>query len=322
MNLKNKSILVTGGAGFIGSHLVDRLIFENPEKIVVASNFFLGNIDNLSEAKGKFKNLNITRCDVSDYEEIKEIVSENNIDVIFNLAVIPLPTSLVRPEWTIKKNIDITLNVCRLQRENLFKTLIQFSSSEAYGSAKEVPMKESHLLDPETPYAASKAATDDIALSYHHTFGCDTSIIRPFNQYGPRQNARKYAALIPLTIGRMLRDEPVIIYGDGEQTRDFMYVTDTADAAVEIFNNTTSRGKILNVASEKEISVNKVVKSIAQLLNYKKPFIYKQARAGDVRRHLGSNKMIKELIEWEPKVSFENGIKMTVDWYKKNPTIF
>lgn len=322
MNLKNKSILVTGGAGFIGSHLVDRLIFENPEKIVVASNFFLGNIDNLSEAKGKFKNLNITRCDVSDYEEIKEIVSENNIDVIFNLAVIPLPTSLVRPEWTIKKNIDITLNVCRLQRENLFKTLIQFSSSEAYGSAKEVPMKESHLLDPETPYAASKAATDDIALSYHHTFGCDTSIIRPFNQYGPRQNARKYAALIPLTIGRMLRDEPVIIYGDGEQTRDFMYVTDTADAAVEIFNNTTSRGKILNVASEKEISVNKVVKSIAQLLNYKKPFIYKEARAGDVRRHLGSNKMIKELIEWEPKVSFENGIKMTVDWYKKNPTIF
>lgn len=316
--LKNKSILVTGGTGFVGSHVVDRLIQEQPEKIVVASNFFLGNINNLKCAQDNFSNLKIVRCDVSDYEEIRETVIENNIDLVFNMSVIPLSASLVKPEWAVRKNIDMTLNICRLQRKEKFKTLIQFSSSEAYGSAKSIPMDESHIMDPTTPYSASKAATDHIALSYYHTFGCDTAVIRPFNQYGPRQSINKYAALIPLTIDRMMRNKEVVIFGDGEQTRDFLYATDTADATVEICKNKATRGKIINVASGKEITINSVVGKIAELLEYKKPFVYKEARPGDVRRHRADILLIKNLVDWEPKVGFDEGIRKTVKWAQNN----
>ncbi|MFH1276289.1 MAG: SDR family NAD(P)-dependent oxidoreductase, partial [Candidatus Woesearchaeota archaeon] len=302
MSLKDKSILVTGGAGFIGSHLVDRLIKEEPSKIIVASNFFLGSVKNLKESQENFPELKIIRCDVADYEDIEEVVKEHNFDVVFNLSVIPLPTSLVRPEWTIMKNVEMTLNICKLLREGKFKKLIQFSSSEVPGSAKIVPMPEDHPLNPETPYAASKAATDHIALSYHHTFGCDVSVVRPFNQYGPRQNAKRYAGIIPLMIGRIMRNEPLIIYGDGEQTRDFLYVTETADAVVEVAKCPEAVGKIINIASGMEISMNHVVKSIANLMNYDKPIIYKDARPGDVRRHIADVTLAKNILNWEPKL--------------------
>jgi len=322
MSLKNKSILVTGGAGFVGSHLIDRLVAEEPEKLVVASNFFLGNYDNLAEAKRRFPNLKVVRCDVADYEEIKDAVEENGTDAVFNLSVIPLPTSLVKPEWTIKKNVDMTLNVCKLQRLGKFKTLIQYSSSEAPGSAKQIPMGEMHPTDPETPYAASKAATDHIALSYHHTFGCDTSVIRPFNQYGPRQNAKKYAGIVPLMIGKIMRGEPLCIFGDGEQTRDFQYVTDTADATVEVFNTRATRGKILNIASGEEVSMNEVVQTIANLMDFKGDILHKEARIGDVRRHLADISLAKSMLQWRPKVSFAEGIRRTVEWYKQHPEWF
>lgn len=320
MSLANKSVLVTGGAGFIGSHLVDRLVKENPEEIVVASNFFLGSPNNLREAKRNFPKLKIVRCDVADYEEIKDLVEQNNFDTVFNLAVIPLPTSLVKPEWTVKKNVDMSLNICKLLRKDKFKTLIQYSSSEAPGSAKTIPMREDHPTDPETPYAASKAATDHIALSYHHTFGCDVSVVRPFNQYGPRQNARKYAGIIPLMIGKMMRNEEVTIYGDGEQTRDFLYVTETTDATIKICENKLSRGKIINVASGEEIKIIDVVREIAKLMNYNREFIYKEARIGDVRRHIADISLIKSL-GWEPKINFSEGIKRTVEWYMNNKEV-
>jgi UDP-glucose 4-epimerase len=321
-NLKGKSVLITGGAGFVGSHLVDRIIKEEPEKIVIVSNFFLGNIDNLSEAKSKFPNLIIIRADVADYEEIEEAIVENNIDVVFNLAVIPLPTSLVKPEWTIKKNIDMTINVCKLLRLKKFETLIQYSSSEAAGSLKSFPMDESHVTEPETPYAASKAATDHIALSYHKTFGCDVTIIRPFNQYGPRQNAKKYAGIIPLTIGRMMRGDEVIIFGDGNQTRDFCFVRDTVEGTIEVYNNTDIIGQIINIASGKEVSMNELVKQIAKEMNYTKPILYKEARQGDVARHCADIEKAKKLCRWESETSFEDGIKETVSWYVQHPERF
>ena len=322
MNLKNKSVLVTGGAGFVGSHLVDRIILEEPMEIIVASNFFLGNRDNLTKARKNFPHLKILECDVSDYENIAKVFDNNIVDVVFNLSVVPLPTSLVRPEWTVRQNVDMTLNVCRLQREGKFKTLIQFSSSEALGTAKKIPMSEDFCLDPQTPYAASKAATDLIASSYHHTFGCEVSVVRPFNQYGPRQNAGKYAGLIPLTIGRMLHGEEVVIHGDGKQTRDFIYVSDTVEAAIEIYNNDLTRGKVVNIASGSEISTYEVVRNIAELLDYKKPFVYKNAREGDVRRHVGDISLAQDLLGWKPKIPFDEGIRRTVEWYKQHTELF
>ena len=317
MSLKNKSVLVTGGAGFIGSHLVDRLIKEEPENLVVVDNFFLGKESNLNEAKKKYLTLKIHNQDASDYNAMKKIIEENGIEVVFNLAIIPLPTSLIKPEWTFRENVNITLTVCELARNNYFDTLIHFSSSEAYGTSEYAPMDEKHPLNGTTPYAASKAASDQLVFSYCKTFGIDASIIRPFNNYGPRQNEGSYAGVIPLTIKRILNGEAPVIYGDGKQTRDYLYVTDTANAAIEVHNSKSTRNKVLNIASGKEISIETLIKLIAKYLSCDIPIVYERERPGDVRRHIANIYLCADLIGFKPTVSLEEGLKKTVDWYQE-----
>ncbi len=318
MELKGKSVMVTGGAGFIGSHLVDRLVEEEPSRIVVCSNMFLGSRNNLAGAEARFDGIKLYVVDVADYDAVLEIVKDDGVDVVFNLAVIPLPTSLEKPEWTIEENVRMTTSICRLAREGLISTLVQFSSSEAYGSARYSPMDESHPLNPETPYAASKAATDHIVLSYARTFGIDVSVVRPFNNYGPRQNWGKYAGIIPLTIKRIMTGEPITVYGDGMQTRDFIYVTDTAEAVVRIAKSEKTRGLVLNVATGKEVAMIDLLNMIAEAMDYTEPFKHVEARPGDVRRHIAGVELIKELIGFEPRVGIEEGIKTTVAWYQVN----
>lgn len=315
MSLENKSVLVTGGAGFIGSHLVDRIIQDEPERLTVVDNLFLGKDSNLCEARECYPELRVYHEDVSDYSTMKRIITEEGVDVVFHLAVIPLPASLERPAWTFRQNIDMILSVCELAREDAFETLIHFSSSEVYGTTISGPMDEEHPLNGTTPYAASKAASDNLVMSYCRTFGIDASIVRPFNNYGPRQNEGSYAGVIPLTILRVLRDEPVIIYGDGRQTRDYIYVTDTATAAVQVYNSKKCRHKTLNIASGQEISIEYLVRFILETMGYKKPIVYEPPRPGDVRRHIANIFLAKDLIDFSPTVPFEEGLKRTIHWY-------
>jgi len=316
MSLKNKSVLVTGGAGFIGSHLVDRIIKEEPDTIIVIDDFFMGDIRNLREAKEKFKGLKIYNQDASEYDKMKEIITNNSVDTVFDLATIPLPVSLEKPRWAYETNINRCLTLCELIRNGCFDMLIHYSSSEAYGSLKYEPMDEQHPWNPTTPYAASKAAEDHLIFSYYHTFGIEMVIIRPFNNYGPRQNMKKYAGVIPLTIKRILKGESPVIYGDGDQTRDYLYVTDTVDASVKIYNSKNVRGKVINIASGKEKSIKEIVNTIADYLDYKNPIIYKDPRIGDVRRHFADISLAKKLIGFKPNIRFENGIEYTIEWYK------
>jgi len=315
MDLKNKRVIVTGGAGFIGSHLVDGLIKENPEKITVMSNFFVGTKDNLVEAKKNFPNLDVVELDITNYEKAEEYMKNNPTDVVFNLAVIPIVTSLEKPAWTFKTNVDMSATFCELARKDYFKKLIQYSSSEVYGTAEYVPMDEKHPMNPETPYAASKAATDYMALSYFRTFGVDVSLVRPFNNYGPRQSATKFVGLIPGTIIKAIKNENVIIQGDGEQTRDYIYVGDTVDGTIKMAKSSI-KGKAVNIATGKEVSIKNIVLEILKHFDYKGEIEYKEARIGDVRRHLASVKLAKELLDFEAKTSLEEGMKKTVDWYK------
>jgi len=317
-NLKNTSVLIAGGAGFIGSHLVDRLIDEKPEKLVIVDNFYLGEdkIRNLSSAKGRFPSLKVYHQDASKMQSMKKILKSESIDVVFDLAVVCLPVSLVKPKWTYDTNVAISSTFCELLRKDCFETLIHFSSSEAYGDAKQVPMDESHPLKPTTPYGASKIASDHLVLSYIQTFGVDASIIRPFNTYGPRQHEGTYAGVIPLTIGRILNNESPVINGDGSQTRDYTYVTDTADAAVKVYHSKAAHGKVINIASGEEMSIKNLISKIAELMNCKKPIVYDKPRPGDVRRFIGSNRLAKQLINYEPKVDFEDGLRHTIEWYR------
>ena len=311
-------VLVAGGAGFIGSHLVDRLIDEKPKRLVVVDNFHFGKdkMRNLSSAKARFPSLKIYDQDAAKMRSIKRILENENVDVVFNLAVLCLPLSLTRPKWTYDTNSAISSTLCELLRRDCYKTLVHFSSSEVYGDAEQIPMDENHSLRPTTPYGASKIASDHLVLSYIRTFGVDASIIRPFNTYGPRQNEGSYAGVIPLTIRRILDGESPVVHGDGMQTRDLTYVTDAADAAVKIYRAKSTRGKVVNIASSREITINDLVAKIVELMGCRKSIIHDAPRSGDVRRFVGSHSLAKKLINYEPKVDFDKGLRLTIGWYR------
>lgn len=316
--LKDKNVLVTGGAGFIGSHLCDNLLEEPIKKLIAVDNLFLGKESNLEKAK-KYNNFYFKNIDVTEYDSISEVIDSYDIDIIFHLAVIPLPVSLEKPIWSFDQNIKMSTNLCDIiRKKSKIITLIHFSSSEAYGSAIYTPMDENHPLLSHTPYAASKAATDLLVYSYYKTFGIDMAIIRPFNNYGPRQNEGSYAGVIPITVKRLLNGDKPIIFSDGKQTRDFIYVGDTAYWTVEVYKNEGTRSKVINLASGQQITIEKVIKSICDEMNYKGEIEYRKKRPGDVLVHEGDVSLAREILNFKIKVNFEDGIKDTVKWYINN----
>jgi len=317
MSLKNKAVLVTGGAGFIGSHLVDALVKQKPEKIVVVDNFFLGSMENLEYAIKNFDKITIYREDASEYTTMENLIIREQIDVVFDLAVKPLPYSFINPEGSYMTSVRIAHVLVSLLRKDVYETLIHFSSSEAYGSAEYVPMDERHVLNPTTPYSAGKAAVDLLILSYYKSFGIDTAIIRPFNNYGPRQNDTTYAAIIPTTIKRILNGKPPILEWDGKQTRDFLYVGDTADAAIRMYDKKNTRGKIINIASGKETEINELIQIITNQLGYKNNILRKPKRPADIRRHCADIRLAKKIMGFEPKTDLQEGIKLTIAWFKR-----
>ncbi len=317
-SLAGKGVLVTGGAGFIGSHLVERIAREGPRALSVVDNMFLGKEDNLREARSRFPDLRLHVQDGADYDAMASVLESDGIDVVFNLAIVPLPASLENPRWTVDHNVALTTVQCELQRQGYFSTLIHFSSSEAYGSAVYVPMDEDHPSLPSTPYAASKIASDFVVQSYRETYGSDVAILRPFNNYGPRQNAGSYAGIIPIVLGRAQRGEPITIYGDGEQTRDFVFVRDTAEAAVRIYQEPATRGQVINVASGREVSVNHLVRELLDLLGADVEIVHEEARPGDVRRHCGATSRARDLLGFTPQTELHEGLAETVEWYRSS----
>lgn len=315
MTLKNKVIVVTGGAGFVGSHLVESLLQNDPEEIIIIDNYFLGLNSNLRNILGKFDNVHIAPLDVTRGNQIESLFNNSTIDVTFNLATTPLPFSLKHPPEAYRLNIEMGINIAELARRDMFKTLIHFSSSEVYGTCVEYPMSESHPLNGRTTYAASKAAIDQLLLAYHYMFGIDISIIRPFNIYGPRQNAGSYAAVIPITICRLLNEKPPIICGDGLQTRDYTYVSDIANAAIKFYNCTDTRGKAINVASGEDLSILNLIHQICEIMGKPKTIEFRPQRPGDVRKHIADVSLAKSLINYKPTVELTEGLKTTVEWY-------
>ncbi|WP_309616244.1 NAD-dependent epimerase/dehydratase family protein [Salinibacterium sp.] len=319
MSLRNRSVLVTGGAGFIGSHLVDRLISEGPKKIVVVDNYFLGNDANLDHARSAYPDLTVLRLDASNLAAMQDVVAEHEIETVFDLAVVPLPTSLAYPHWTMMTNIGITATFCEIARRGLVERLVHMSSSEAYGSGHYVPMDEDHPDDAITPYAAAKAAEDHIIRSYVKTFGIDATVVRPFNNYGPRQNPGSYAGIIPIVVQRVAKGLPIEIHGDGEQTRDFTFVRDTADLTIAIHETPEARGLEINVATGVGTSVNVLVERIFEIMGVPNhPVVHTPERPGDVRRHQADASRLVSLVGRQPAVLSSDALAETVEWYQKS----
>jgi UDP-glucose 4-epimerase len=318
LSLRNRAVLVTGGAGFIGSHLVDRLIAEGPRKLVVVDNYFLGSDSNLADARLAYPDLEVLRLDTSNLAAIQDIVTDNQIETVFDLAVVPLPTSLTYPHWTMVTNIGITATFCEIARRGLVERLVHMSSSEVYGSGRYVPMDEGHPDDAITPYAAAKAAEDHIIRSYVQTFGIDATVVRPFNNYGPRQNPGSYAGIIPIIIQRVANGVPIEIHGDGEQSRDFTFVRDTADLTVAIHETPEARGKEINVATGVGTSINTLVARTLEIMGVPDhPVVHTPDRPGDVRRHEADASLLVSLIGRQPSVLSDEALSETIDWYRR-----
>lgn len=318
MPIRTRSVLVTGGAGFIGSHLVDRLLRDEPQKLVVVDNFFLGNEDNLRDARNARHDLEVLRLDASNLAAMQDVVTTHDIDTVFDLAVVPLPTSLTYPHWTMQTNIGITSTFCEIARRGLIERYVHMSSSEAYGSGRYVPMDEDHPHDAITPYAAAKSAEDHIIRSYVRTFGIDATVVRPFNNYGPRQNPGSYAGVIPIVVQRVMAGLPVEIHGDGEQSRDFTFVRDTADLTVTIFETPACRGEELNVATGVGTSINELVTRILEIMGKPHhPVIHTPERPGDVRRHMADVTKLVSFVGRQPTVLSADALSETVEWYMR-----
>ncbi len=318
MSIQSRSVLVTGGAGFIGSHLVDRLIKEGASKIVVVDNFFLGSEHNLDDAKRAFPDLEVIRLDASNLSAMQDVVTAHQVETVFDLATIPLPTSLTYPHFTMQTNIGITSAFCEIARRGLIERLVHMSSSEAYGSGRYVPMDEDHPHDALTPYAAAKSAEDHILRSFVSTFGIDATIIRPFNNYGPRQNPGSYAGIIPIIVQKVRAGEPILIHGDGEQSRDFTFVRDTADFAVTIHDTPECRGQEINVATGVGTSINTLVSRMLEIMGKPNhPIEHIEERPGDVRRHMADVTKLAGLVGRQPEVLNLDALAETIEWYEK-----
>ena len=317
--MKYNSFCVIGGAGFVASHLIDSLVEHGADKIVVVDNLFLGKMENLKEAYAKKPDIIFYKTDATFYHPLEKLIEAEHPEVVYNLAVKPLPCCFTDPEGTYRTSVDITTNLAELLRLKKYKQLIHFSSSECYGNAQKVPMDEKHPYNPTTPYGAGKLAADVLLQSYFNIFKINMVIIRPFNMYGPRQNEGNYAGIIPLTIKRIMKGKPPMINWDGEQTRDLTYVKDVVEGAIKLSECDKAKGKVVNLGQGNETSINSLVATICIIMGY--PYentVRKPKRRGDVRRHLADIHQAYKLIGYQPETRLFNGLKKTVEWYNSS----
>lgn len=315
------SYMVVGGCGFVGSHLVDSLIANGAEKVVVVDNMHLGTLSNVAEANETGK-LTVYREDARYVTTLENIIDKEQPEVVFNLAVKCLPYGFIDPEGSFMVGVEIAQNLANLLRKHKYSRLVHFSSSESYGSAKTVPMREDHPLDPTTPYGAGKAAADLLLLSYHKLFGLDVSIVRPFNLYGPRQNMDAYAAVIPVTINRIIHGEAPIIQGDGLQSRDFTFVKDVTNAVAGLVDNDCAVGRIVNLGQGSELTIKHVIEFICDRMFVPHGKIkYVASRLSDVKRLYADVSLAKALFGYSPKTKFMQGIDATIDWLLHRKTV-
>lgn len=316
-----KNILITGGTGFIGSHLAEFLIQKNFNVTVFDRYNPNNNWGNLE--KSKYKNdIKVILGDIRDYDSVKK--SLNGVDTIFHLAaLIGIPYSYISPLAYIKTNVEGTYNILEAAKEKKINQTIITSTSETYGSAETIPMNESHPLKAQSPYAASKISADQIALSYYRSFNQNIKIVRPFNTYGPRQSDR---AVIPTIISQLLSDNKYLVLGNLQPKRDYTYVEDLCDAFYKISINKNLIGEVINVGCKEEVSIEKITKIIMKKVGIKKKILVKKERqrilSSEVDRLLCDNSKLIKRTNWKPKIDFDKGLEKTVDWIKNNKEFY
>jgi len=315
--LVGKKILVTGGAGFIGSHLVDYLLNIGC-KVRVLDNLINGKEENYSHhlSCNDFEFVHGTVTNPSDVSHALK-----GIDIVFHLACLGVRHSIKHPLENHRVNAEGTLIVLKEALKAKVEKFVYCSSSEIYGTAEYIPMDENHPPLPCTVYGASKLAGESYTRAYHKTYGMNTLIVRPFNTYGPRSHHDGDAGeMIPKSIVRAINGEDVLVFGDGSQTRDFTYVEDTVEGFVNIVNCDQFIGGTVNLGSGFEISIRSIAEMINSITgNSAEKIKYTVTRPGDVMRLYADASFMKSVTGWSPKMSLKDGLVKTVDWFKSRP---
>lgn len=322
MELKGKKVLVTGADGFIGSHLVERLIEEGCDvKAFVYYNSFnsWGWLD--SFPKSVLSRIEIFSGDIRDPNGVRTAMA--GVDVIFHLAaLIAIPFSYHSPDSYIDTNIKGTLNVLQAAKDLNVQKVLVTSTSEVYGTAQYVPIDEKHERQPQSPYSASKIGADCIAESFYRSFNLPVTIVRPFNTFGPRQSAR---AVIPTIITQLLNGRKEISLGDITPTRDLLYVKDTVNGFVAIAKADELTGQDCNIATQSEISVGDLANMLIQIIEPTAMIVQENARLrpekSEVFRLFGSKEKISKYTDWKQLYSLEDGLRETIEWFRNEENL-
>lgn len=317
--MRGARIVVTGGAGFIGSHLVDALLDRDPAHVLVLDSLVNGLEENLSRWEGDDR-LSLVVGDIRDRDLVDSVL--DGADIVFHLACLGVRHSLHNPVENHEVNATGSLVVALAARDAGVSRLVHVSSSEVYGTARTVPMGESHPTQPETVYGAGKLAGESYARAMFRTYGTPVVVVRPFNTYGPRSHAEGDSGeIIPRTIVRMVNGERPVLYGDGTQTRDFMHVSDTAAGLVALAESEEAIGQTVTIGTGVETTMLDVCRLIADALD--RPDLTPrmlESRPGDVLRLCADGTAMARLTGFAPAVALADGIADLVEWFRGRST--
>jgi UDP-glucose 4-epimerase len=307
--------LVTGAAGFIGSSLV-RALVERGESVRGIDNFATGKRENIADLKGK---LDFREASILDEAALADAVS--GVDYVFHEAALPsVPKSVAEPKLTNATNVDGTLNVLLAARDAKVKRVIYAASSSAYGDSEVLPKQEGMIARPISPYAVQKLAGEHYMQTFAAVYGLETVSLRYFNVFGPRQDANsQYSAVLAKFITQMSRNESPTIFGDGEQSRDFTFIDNVVKGNLLAASAPAAEvsGRLFNVATGTRITLNQTYKLLQEIIGFKGPANYVAPRLGDVKHSLADITSAKNHLGYTPHVSFEEGLRRTVDWYRE-----
>jgi nucleoside-diphosphate-sugar epimerase len=306
--------LVTGGAGFIGSNICRRLV-QQGAFVRVLDNLSTGKKSNLTDI---LNSIEFVEGDMGDEETARRCMQ--GIDIVLHQGALPsVPRSVEDPAATHRHCVDATFTLLLAARDAKVKRFVYAASSSAYGDSPTLPKIETMTPDPKSPYAAAKLFGEYYCSVFSKVFGLETISLRYFNVFGPYQNPKsQYAAAIPAFVTSILKDTPPTVYGDGEQSRDFTYIDNVVEANLLAARAPKTSGEVINIACGQRITLNQVIRLINQIVGKNVQPTYAPPRAGDVRHSLADIQKARELIGYQPIVSFEEGLRRAVSWYKEN----
>lgn len=307
-------ILVTGGAGFIGSNLCRKLI-KDGYTLRMIDNLATGFYHNIEEIEGEMEFL---KYDLRDLDQMKKAV--DGVDYILHQAAVPsVPRSVKDPVTTTESNVNGTLHLFMAARDAGVKRVVYASSSSVYGDTPVLPKQEDMKPNPLSPYALSKLADEYLGKIFYNIYGLETVGLRYFNVFGPRQNPdSQYSAVIPKFIKRLNNDKPPIIYGDGLQSRDFTFIDNVIQANIKGMTAEGAAGKIFNIACGERHTVNDLAATIGKLMGKDNKPTHQESRPGDVKHSLADITAAREILGYDPQVTFQEGLRQTVEWYLEN----